>query len=594
MKSPSDRPRTRRGEPSSSLIWVYLLPLVAALLGGGLFVDEQWTASQWLPEVSIVLIALALCWRSAVFQRPDRMDWLAIDLYGWCVAVDVWQGTCGVGTLLWQTVLLVHYMQLRRSPLEWHSLALLITSLTAGCALHRLGYGYGLWSTPLFRNPAGYGGALVCGLPFAVAMAAKARSHWQKVLAAGGGVVILWALWQIGSRTAWFALLLAALGTGLYTVWPRLTRARRFALAVAVIVGLSAGLVGLYRLRPASADGRLLVYRVTVSCIAEAPLAGYGSRAIHRDYMPHQAAVLRAHPDHPARLLADNVPYAFNEPLGFTMKYGFVGLLLLAAAIGLPLRQALLHGPRRNSGWPYMLVAMSLALAGMSLTSYPTAYSYLCLLGMSALAVAGQNPTAASGTGRRPLRLWAKAVCTLVGLMAVAAVGELAVAEYRWRKAAVLVRQGQTAQALDSYAIAGKALGDRPDFLYNHAAELNLAGRHADSQRMLELCTHWLNNYDTELVAADNALATGALAEAERHLLQAAVMIPARFMPHYGLLQVYGERGDTAALCTTALHILAMPVKVPSADVDAIREAARDSLARYSHSRRLPVPTDRQ
>ena len=123
---------------------------------------------------------------------------------------------------------------------------------------------------------------------------------------------------------------------------------------------------------------------------------------------------------------------------------------------------------------------------------------------------------------------------------------------------------------LPVYAALRAELKDNPLFLYNYAAELNVAGRYAESLRIGSESEQRMADYPTQLLLADNCKQLGRRGEAERHLWQAAYMCPNRFVPLYELHRLYKAAGDTAGMRRTADAILRKPVKVDSPQVRRI------------------------
>lgn len=100
-------------------------------------------------------------------------------------------------------------------------------------------------------------------------------------------------------------------------------------------------------------------------------------------------------------------------------------------------------------------------------------------------------------------------------------------------------------------------------------------GIYAKSDSVLHLAEHHLNNYDTELLAADNALSLNRFADARKHFIYAHNMLPVRFMPLYGLMQCALQQGDTLSAEHMARAICGKAVKVSSSEVTAIQQEAK-------------------
>lgn len=121
-------------------------------------------------------------------------------------------------------------------------------------------------------------------------------------------------------------------------------------------------------------------------------------------------------------------------------------------------------------------------------------------------------------------------------------------------------------------------LTDDIDVLYTLSVNLNLEGEPQKSQEVLDKLKGHLQNYDTELLAGDNALSLHQWDAAEKHFLLAHHMVPARFMPLYGQMQVYLEHGDLLRARSVALKITRKKAKIDSEDIHDIKAKARKVL----------------
>lgn len=105
-------------------------------------------------------------------------------------------------------------------------------------------------------------------------------------------------------------------------------------LIVAGILFFAIALIGMYKFKQGSADGRLLIWKVSAGMIKDKPIFGHGTDKFAADYMNYQAAYFKPNPDVPEAMQADNVSYAYNELLKLTVEKGLIGLLLGLCVIG--------------------------------------------------------------------------------------------------------------------------------------------------------------------------------------------------------------------------------------------------------------------
>ncbi len=77
-----------------------------------------------------------------------------------------------------------------------------------------------------------------------------------------------------------------------------------------------------------SANGRLLIWKVTAQMIRDKPLIGYGAEGFKQHYMHYQAAYLKAKGTDQEKYIAGNNHLVYNEPLRMTAEYGFLGVII--------------------------------------------------------------------------------------------------------------------------------------------------------------------------------------------------------------------------------------------------------------------------
>ena len=77
-----------------------------------------------------------------------------------------------------------------------------------------------------------------------------------------------------------------------------------------------------------SADGRLLIARVSMEMVRKTPVFGCGISGFRTEYLNQQTAYFESHPDSPYLINADDVETPFNEFLKILIEQGIIGLLL--------------------------------------------------------------------------------------------------------------------------------------------------------------------------------------------------------------------------------------------------------------------------
>lgn len=143
-----------------------------------------------------------------------------------------------------------------------------------------------------------------------------------------------------------------------------------------------------------------------------------------------------------------------------------------------------------------------------------------------------------------------------------------------WRKADAAGMLGQQAEATKYYERAAGLLPQSEELLYNYAADLNVMGNCRESQEVLKRLSLLLNDYDTELLSADNAENLGQTSLSITHLQKAHAMVPNRFFPLWSQFVIEQKMGHWQRAGQLAREIVGKKVKVPSADVEQMRGEA--------------------
>lgn len=212
----------------------------------------------------------------------------------------------------------------------------------------------------------------------------------------------------------------------------------------------------------------------------------------------------------------------------------------------------------------------------LSMTSYPFKYSYAVLVTLSAASFLDFS----SKDSNRRYRLFniviAAFICTSGCLTAIG--------EYFWLKADRESTNGLPSQAIKFYKQAMNLLPTRVELAYNYAADLNIWGRYAESQEVLNCLSSYLNDYDTELLSSDNAYNLGQTKKCFQHLEKASLMIPNRFFPLWSRFDLARETNQTKEATQLAYSILRKPVKIASTKVEQMKKDAHDWLKEVTPS----------
>lgn len=136
----------------------------------------------------------------------------------------------------------------------------------------------------------------------------------------------------LSSARAAYAALLASVAYGVYfKIFIRKPRVKQLFGMLAVLLLILMSVAALYVLRPESAKGRLLIWKVSCRMIQDKPLYGFGKGGFAANYLYYQAAYMKSSASSEEKLLAGNTHLSFNEPLRVAVEHGLLGVGIYVA-----------------------------------------------------------------------------------------------------------------------------------------------------------------------------------------------------------------------------------------------------------------------
>ncbi len=329
----------------------------------------------------------------------------------------------------------------------------------------------------------------------------------------------------------------------------------------------------LYRFKADSANGRLLIWRVAMDMIVDRPLLGFGTDGFLSSYMEYQAEFLDLHPESPFILQADNINHPFNEFLMITIRYGIVGLVSLIFAF-VQVTIGVVKNCEKGKG---LLLSQVAVLFIWCFFSYPFRIPFVWVTVSIVIIMIIEKSVSPNflRIGRITM------LPVFVYLMCLTAT--TCKWKIKWLRVQEQSLAGQTNQMFTEYAVLYGKLSDNGSFLYNYAAELYYSGYYNESLVIAKECFDYWNDYDVQLLLAEDCLHTCDTLSAISHYEQASRMIPARFYPLYSLMQIYQASDDTLTALGIAETIIHKDVKIDrSKDVQRMIDEARELYAKYN------------
>lgn len=341
-----------------------------------------------------------------------------------------------------------------------------------------------------------------------------------------------------------------------------------------IILLLVAG-TGLYQMKKNSADGRLLMWKITTHIISEHPLTGVGPGNFAGAYGQAQARYFAtANATTQEQYVAGSPEYGFNEFLQITAENGFIGFLLFLGLIVSAFRNTLKN---RQPG----LAGSLISFLTFACFSYPFSVLQLNILFVILLAL--------TNTSTQPSQ---KQQSLFTGLILLILVIPLVHYSKEWKqrqKAKIQWLEEQTYYNMDiydetvnNYRQLYRPLCDEPQFLYELGQCLSKTRFYKESNLILKEGAKFSADPMFWNIMGKNYQAMGLYQEAEKCFLHAHNMIPHRLYPLYLLAQLYFHSGQPEKGIITAQRLITQNPKVISPAIEEIKAEMKEYLRNWT------------
>lgn len=443
--------------------------------------------------------------------------------------------------------------------------------------------------TGSFYNPGPYSGFLAILTPVAFALALKTkkiadrkRMPLLKVLYYFSWFVVALILIVLPagmSRTAWIAALISSgwvywiqeIGIKKSKQWISNHKKVAVACSVAVVILLSVGATGVFLLKKESANGRLLLWKITAMAITEQLFAGTGLGGFPAAYARQQASYFASgNYSETEALVAGTPEYAFSEYLQIGIERGIPGLLVFLSFIGIVLYKGTKKQQYGAVGGIFALCVFALASYPLQLPEFP-----IVLVFLSAIAISGSENKKAVNS------LFIAVPAFILSAVIYNAQHGMEKQYDAWSKVQRLHTGKAYEAALPHYEALYSSLKHKPEFLFEMGQCQGKTGQYERAITTLKLASLLSADPMIHYMIAKYEQQKGNYEEAERILIHAINILPERIYPYYLLVQLYNEPNfyQEAKLKTAANAVLTKEPKVLSTAIQEMRTETRKIIA---------------
>ena len=471
---------------------------------------------------------------------------------------------------------------------EW-----VLMSFGAAEALHGLGQIAGVWPsnhslfvlTGTFYNPGPYSGYLAAAVPIALhrMLVTEGKSDRLSAVQHRLSVFVLLLTGCVlpagMSRAAWIASLVSC-GYVVFRLYRvkvmTFVSAHRHAVwgVLAFSVLLAAGA---YAMKRDSADGRLLIWKVTARAIAGNPWGEENGRTFSALYGDAQERYFTdCEYSESEEWVAGTPDFAFNEYLQIAVEYGvWVSVLFITLVLVL----LKITGSRKHlAGMGGCLVSLMV----FACFSYPLHIPAIVSVWLLAVIVL-------SGEGLVMIKRKRYAVAVLLPVVVTGltvSVNRYGMYSARtravreWMPVRVLYHSGAFKAVVEEYGKLYDKMSWHKDFCFEYGRALYKTGSYGKAEKVLLKAMTVSGDPMILNILGRSAQESGEYEKAEMYLLRSTRRLPERVYPHYLLVKLYAEPEyfDRVKLIREAEYVLNAEPKVNSTAIREMRQEVKKIL----------------
>lgn len=549
-----------------------------------------------------ILIALKFITKSSFCVSFSYIDgilflWIAyILINGWFQHIPL------SNRLLELSGLVVLYILLRQ--IEPSKFGIILIAMVLGCIIQSVYGNLQLWGytpsnhslfkmTGSFFNPGPFGGYLASVFPIMIG-GLLFNKKYLLPLGEIGNLIILWVgvslvlltLVAADSRAAWLSIALSSMVLlvkrySIIQLFRTGTSIKRNVLLLSLFVLVGVCFIGLMKPNDKSANGRLLIWKVSSGLFMQHPLIGVGFDRFKTFYMDEQADYFKNTLNSSEAMVAGDTNYCFNEFIQHAVENGVIGLFFMAGV--LVCICAATSNLFNNELW--------IAKAGITGIIVFAFFSYPAQILPIKTGLVCYLAYIADCTEKKKVGFPKKDEYVFKPILAIFAVGVIFIgctslpAYYiackNWNSAYQFTQLKDYTASMNASTKAWPLLRYNGDFLTHYGKTLTMAGEYKQAVEVLNQAVSFYPNIIVYTALGDNYKILGRIEDAERAYLKAWYMNPSRFYPKYLLAKLYDETNQSEKAITVAKELLDKEVKIESTAVREIQTEMKNILKKH-------------
>ena len=322
---------------------------------------------------------------------------------------------------------------------------------------------------------------------------------------------------------------------------------------------------GLYSYKKDSADGRILIWKISLEMVKDKPILGYGFDGFRKNYMNYQAAYLQEKQlPETINNLADDNHHAFNEFLRIIIEQGIIGVIILfifLTTIGYTIYKYKLYIDTVSR----TIISCLTALLFFSFFSYP-----LSTFHINALIVILLAGLACSSQDTPIWKLQIRSISLIIPYSIIFFISSVYLFSYSKANSDWLNTLKGVYTNDNILEEARKKLSGNPYFLSTYGKYLNKKKRYSKAASILSQSIKEYPSYYTVMELGISYKAQKKYTEAMHCFYKAMHMIPHKIKPLYFMMELYYDQKDYKSAIQLSNRILCTQPKIRSSELNII------------------------
>ena len=322
---------------------------------------------------------------------------------------------------------------------------------------------------------------------------------------------------------------------------------------------------GLYSYKKDSANGRILIWKISLEMVKDKPILGYGFDGFRKNYMNYQAAYLQEKQlPETINNLADDNHHAFNEFLRIIIEQGIIGVIILfifLTTIGYTIYKYKLYIDTVSR----TIISCLTALLFFSFFSYP-----LSTFHINALIVILLAGLACSSQDTPIWKLQIRSISLIIPYSIIFFISSVYLFSYSKANSDWLNTLKGVYTNDNILEEARKKLSGNPYFLSTYGKYLNKKKRYSKAASILSQSIKEYPSYYTVMELGISYKAQKKYTEAMHCFYKAMHMIPHKIKPLYFMMELYYDQKDYKSAIQLSNRILCKQPKIRSSELNII------------------------